>query len=183
MNKSEHFEEMDGQSIKLVLVEYGENQQNLLNQCQEQKTTIDRLSRQIDSMEEQLETMERSRLNDRKGDQATLQAGLKGIHLVVQQQPKSVVHEKRYLFFPEHNMKQFVNIIYGRLVLWLLGAVVVFFLLKWLWHWSDEREWTRRAELRTFRYQQAWQDLYKNESKANRRKMDTVWQRNWQEAW
>lgn len=172
---------MDESSIKLVLVEFGENQENLINQNQEHKILIERISRQLSTMEEKMEIMERSRLNDRKDDQATLQAGLKGIYTVVKEQPKSVVHEKRYLFFPEHNMKQFVSIIYGRLALWLLAVLFGAFLLKWLWHWSNEREWTRREELKTFRYQQAWQDLYQKEGKANRRKMDSVWQKNWRE--
>ncbi|MDF2188306.1 hypothetical protein [Paraflavitalea sp. CAU 1676] len=179
MTKTENMEDMDESSIKLVLAEFGENQENLINEVREQKIIIDRISRQLAAMEEKMEIMERSRLNDRKGDQVTLQAGLRGIHALVQEQRKSVVHEKRYLFFPEHNMKQFVNFIYGRLALWLLAVLFGAFLLKWLWHWSDEREWTRREELKTFRYQQAWRDLYQKESKANRRKMDSVWQRSW----
>jgi hypothetical protein len=39
-------------------------------------------------------------------------------------QPKDVLHEKRILFFPEWNQKEYYKIIFGRILFWILWPLI-----------------------------------------------------------
>jgi hypothetical protein len=59
--------------------------------------------------------------------------GISGIQKIVAAQPKEVVHEKRILFFPEWNQKEYYKIIFGRILwwtLWLIIATYCYFLCR-----------------------------------------------------
>ena len=43
---------------------------------------------------------------------------------IVAAQPKDVSHEKRILFFPEWNQKEYYKIIFGRILFWVLCIVI-----------------------------------------------------------
>jgi hypothetical protein len=46
---------------------------------------------------------------------------------VITEQPKTVVHERRFLLFPEHHATEYYRIIF-RVILWLTVASAVYFL-------------------------------------------------------
>jgi hypothetical protein len=50
--------------------------------------------------------------------------GINSIQKIVAAQPKDVLHEKRILFFPEWNQKEYYKIIFGRILFWLLWLIV-----------------------------------------------------------
>ena len=50
--------------------------------------------------------------------------GINNIQKIVAGQPKEVVHEKRILFFPEWNQKEYYKIIFGRILFWILWLIV-----------------------------------------------------------
>ena len=59
--------------------------------------------------------------------------GINSIQKIVAAQPKEVVHEKRVLFFPEWNQKEYYKIIFGRIlfwILWLIVATYCYFLVR-----------------------------------------------------
>ena len=50
--------------------------------------------------------------------------GINTIQKTVAAQPKEVLHEKRILFFPEWNQKEYYKIIFGRILIWILWVIV-----------------------------------------------------------
>lgn len=59
--------------------------------------------------------------------------GITSIQKIAAAQPKEVLHEKRILFFPEWNQKEYYKIIFGRIlfwILWILVATYCFFLCR-----------------------------------------------------
>ena len=50
--------------------------------------------------------------------------GINSIQKIVAAQPKDVLHEKRILFFPEWNQKEYYKIIFGRILFWILWLIV-----------------------------------------------------------
>jgi hypothetical protein len=59
--------------------------------------------------------------------------GITSIQKIVAAQPKEVLHEKRILFFPEWNQKEYYKIIFGRILFWILWVIMAtycFFLCR-----------------------------------------------------
>ncbi len=50
--------------------------------------------------------------------------GINSIQKIVAAQPKEVLHEKRILFFPEWNQKEYYKIIFGRILFWILWLII-----------------------------------------------------------
>ena len=50
--------------------------------------------------------------------------GISRVQKIVAAQPKQVRHEKRILFFPEWNQKEYYKIIFGRILFWLLCLII-----------------------------------------------------------
>jgi hypothetical protein len=53
-----------------------------------------------------------------------LTEGINRMQKIVAAQPKQVLHEKRILFFPEWNQKEYYKIIFGRILFWILCVIV-----------------------------------------------------------
>jgi hypothetical protein len=53
-----------------------------------------------------------------------VEGGINSIKKIVESQPKQVLHEKRVLFFPEWNQKEYYKIIFGRILFWVLCVVI-----------------------------------------------------------
>jgi hypothetical protein len=59
------------------------------------------------------------------GESKEVTDGFNSIQKIVAAQPKDVLHEKRILFFPEWNQKEYYKIIFGRVLFWVLWVIVV----------------------------------------------------------
>ncbi|MEO8763159.1 MAG: hypothetical protein ABI416_02685 [Ginsengibacter sp.] len=55
--------------------------------------------------------------------------GINTIQKIIAAQPKQVLHEKRILFFPEWNQKEYYKIIFGRILFWILWVIVATYCL------------------------------------------------------
>lgn len=60
----------------------------------------------------------------------TLWAGFaEKIRKIIEAQPKTVIHQRRFLFFPETNTGEYYRIVFGRLIPWgmlLVGGLLLF---------------------------------------------------------
>jgi len=94
------------------------------------------------------------------------------LQMIVDAQPKSIIHQRRFLLFPETNAGNYYKIVFGRLIPWtlfLIGITYLFLLGKQCIEQSAETS-TRRYYYET--YQDAWSRLDSLLGPAGRKKMD-----------
>jgi len=53
-----------------------------------------------------------------------ISSGIIDIQKIIDAQPKQVLHEKRILFFPEWNQKEYYKIVFGRILFWIFWVIV-----------------------------------------------------------
>jgi len=91
---------------------------------------------------------------------------LQRLKIIIEAQPKQVIHEKRILLFPETYKHEFYKIMLGRvikLIAIILITLFAFFILKDLLIQQDTRE-----------YKPAWEWLYQHQNNKGRAVMDSV---------
>ena len=75
--------------------------------------------------------------------------------------------EFRFLFFPEHNTREFYKIVYGRIIFWLVMLVIAKYLFllgnEWISKNYDDQK-----------YKKAWENLYQQQGKANQKIMEKI---------
>ncbi len=91
---------------------------------------------------------------------------LQRLKIIIEAQPKQVIHEKRVLLFPETYKQEFYKILFGKVVK-LIAIIFVtlfaFFLLKDLLIQQGFRK-----------YKPAWEWLYQHQSNKGKAVMDSV---------
>ena len=98
--------------------------------------------------------------------QQVINANLQRLKIIIEDQPKQVIHEKRILLFPETYKQEFYKIVLGKvvkLIAIILVTLFAFFLLKDLLIQQDNRK-----------YKPAWEWLYQYQSNKGKAVMDSV---------
>ena len=98
--------------------------------------------------------------------QQVINANLQRLKIIIEDQPKQVIHEKRILLFPETYKQEFYKIVFGKvvkLIAIILVTLFAFFLLKDLLIQQDNRK-----------YKPAWEWLYQYQSNKGKAVMDSV---------
>jgi hypothetical protein len=91
---------------------------------------------------------------------------------ILEAQPKNVVHQRRYLLFPENNTGHYYKIIFGRLIPWAIVIIIFAFLLN-----LGNSYLEKQSEIANRRYYyetfvDAWDRLDSTIGPAGRKKMD-----------
>jgi hypothetical protein len=170
---------LDEKTIKMVLQEYGEQQQELINAIQQQQTSIDTLIHRQAKLEQKWTATDQKLADDRGAYKVTLKGGIDAIHETIRQQPKAVVRQFRVQLFPEYNAGEYYRIVFSRVIGWLVLVTVATYLFSLGKQYIDRSQSVREKELETNQYRKAWNYLYERESKTARRKMDSAWQKSW----
>ena len=117
------------------------------------------ITRAVEDFSEKLSDFENKLFNTKESTGADLQIinrNLQRLKIIIEDQPKQIIHEKRILLFPETYKQEFYKIILGR-VIKLVAIIVVtlfaFFLLRDLLIQQD-----------TAKYKAAWEWLYQHQS-------------------
>ena len=117
------------------------------------------ITKAVEDFSEKLLDFEKRLFNTKESTEADLQIinrNLQRLKIIIEDQPKQIIHEKRILLFPETYKQEFYKIILGR-VIKLVAIIVVtlfaFFLLRDLLIQQD-----------TAKYKAAWEWLYQHQS-------------------
>lgn len=96
-----------------------------------------------------------------------LSAGMDNIRKMIDKPEQKVRREFRVLLFPEHNIKEYYRVVFGRIIFWLVMLVIA----KYLYLLGSE--WiTRNYENQ--KYKKAWENLYQQQGKSNQKMMQKM---------
>lgn len=153
---------MNEEVLKAVLSEILEEQKMLnINNGLITKAVED-FSEKLSDFENKLSGLQVSTGSDLQ----VINRNLQRLKIIIEAQPKQVIHEKRILLFPETYKQEFYKIVFGKvvkLVAIILVTLFTFFFLKDLLIQQDNRK-----------YKPAWEWLYQHQSDKGRAVMDSV---------
>ena len=122
--------------IETAMQEIMEEQKENRKQVEQLNGKIDYLSALAESLKEQQNKGQTSGTSLSTSSMMEVQTELKDIKQLIRSQPKNIVHEKRFLFFPEHYAKEYYSIIL-RWILYIIIASYSYSILKHIIdHWS-----------------------------------------------
>lgn len=153
---------MNEEVLKAVLSEILE-EQKMLN------TNNGLITKAVEGFSEKLSDFENKLSNTKESAGADLQiinTSLQRLKIILEAQPKQIIHEKRILLFPETYKQEFYKIVIGGLVKFvaiILIGLFSFFFLKGLLIQQDNAK-----------YRAAWEWLYQNQGNKGRAMMDSV---------
>jgi hypothetical protein len=115
-------------------------------------------------IEKRLESNDVKPLIDTRPIEQIVSRGVDNIAAIIDQPTKKRSPEFRFLFFPEHNTKEFYKVVYGRIIFWLVMLVIAKYLYllgsEWISkNYSDQK------------YKKAWDNLYHQQGKSNQKIM------------
>jgi hypothetical protein len=116
---------MEKEILETVLIELLEESKRLNLLVEEQKKEIQELKSTFSDFDKKLtEIKVCAPIPDTLPLTMIVTEGIKSMQKIVAAQPKEVVHEKRILFFPEWNQKEYYKLIFGRILFWILWVIV-----------------------------------------------------------
>ena len=127
------------------------------------------ITKAVEDFFEKLSDFENKLSNTKESAGADLQiinTSLQRLKIILEAQPKQIIHEKRILLFPETYKQEFYKIVIGGLVKFvaiILIGLFSFFFLKGLLIQQDNAK-----------YRAAWEWLYQNQGNKGRAMMDSV---------
>lgn len=175
MNTSNNSGNIEKESIELVLEEFAEDQKLYHKTVTDLVTAVNGLTDRVKQMEVKLENPPGITVSaDTRPIQEIVKKGLIDARLMVAGQPKNIVRKFQILLFPEQDAKLFYKAVLGR---WLLFLVIMFFLTnlyKFSVHWIDSKKDTKLRQLENDRITKAWNALYDQQGKQNKKLMDSI---------
>jgi hypothetical protein len=119
---------MEKEKLEIVLEEVLEEFRSMRGAVEELKQQVWQLKERGENFEKKLESIKPVALSVETGPiQGIITVGLDRIQKVMAEQPKTVVHERRLLLFPEHYISEYYRVIF-RLILWLTLASALYYL-------------------------------------------------------
>lgn len=115
-----------------------------------------------------LQRMEEKTTRQNEDLKAYISTKMEAFSAQVDSHAKPVKREFRILLFPEHGTTEYYKVVFGRILFWL----VMLFIAKYAYLLGDK--WIAQ-EYENNKYQKAWETLYKQQSKANQKIMQKVW--------
>jgi hypothetical protein len=116
---------MEKDVLETVLIELVEESKRINLMVEEQNKELQELKSLISNFDKKLiEIKVLAPKPDTLPLTIIVEGGINSIKKIVESQPKQVVHEKRVLFFPEWNQKEYYKIIFGRILFWVLWVII-----------------------------------------------------------
>jgi hypothetical protein len=126
---------MNHEVIEIAMQEIMEEQKENKKIAEQLIGKIDSLSALVESLKDQRNIMTHV-LSPDSNALREVQTELGQLKELMRSQPKNVIHEKRFLFFPEHYAKEYYSVIL-RWVFYIILATYTYFILKYIIdHWS-----------------------------------------------
>ena len=127
------------------------------------------ITKAVEDFSEKLSDFENKLSNKKESTGADLQiinTNLQRLKIIIEDQPKQIIHEKRILLFPETYKQEFYRIVFGKvvkLVAIIFVTLFAFFFLKDLLIQHDNTK-----------YKEAWEWIYQRQSNKGKAVMDSV---------
>jgi len=94
------------------------------------------------------------------------------IKKILEAQPKNVIHQRRFLLFPEDNTGHYYKIIFGRLIPWGIVLILCSYCFNIGQHYLDNLHDETRRQYNFEAYRDAWLRLDSTIGQVGRKKMD-----------
>ncbi|WP_127125416.1 hypothetical protein [Pseudoflavitalea rhizosphaerae] len=167
---------IEKESIELVLEEFGEDQKLLQKTIDDLVTAINGLTDRVKQIEGKLENPQGVTVAaDTRPIQEIVKKGLIDARLIVAGQPKNIIRKFQILLFPERDAKLFYKVVFGR---WFLFLVIMFFIAhfyKFTVHWNEAQKVIELRQLENDRTNVAWNYLYEHQGKQGKKLMDSIY--------
>jgi hypothetical protein len=119
---------MEKEKLEIVLEDLLEEQKALTVTVQDLNQHFWQLEEKITGLEKKLEAIKLVAPPVDTGPvQGVVRIGFAQVQQLMAEQPKTVVHERRFLLFPEHHATEYYRILF-RVILWLTVASAVYYL-------------------------------------------------------
>lgn len=130
-------ENIEKDSLQLVLNEFTEQQKEMVKQVNELKKAIALLEEKTGGFEKKIENIKVSSSPvDTTPVQTIISQGINDVKRIIGEQPKNIIQSKRFLLFPEHNAREYYSLVL-RWVLYIIIATYCYLLLKHMVnHWA-----------------------------------------------
>lgn len=167
---------IEKESLELVLEEFTEEQKLHSKSVNDLVTAVNGLTNKFTQLEEKLaKSKEVAVTINTKPIEEIVKKGITDMILTISAQSKSTTRKWQILLFPEQNAKLFYKIVFGRWFLLLVIALFLKCLYSFSIHWSDNRKEIELQQLENDRIKKAWNYLYDNQGKTERRMMDRAY--------
>jgi hypothetical protein len=176
MDTTKKLDEVEKQTIQLVLEEHTQEQANNTKAVNDMVAAVNTLTGRLTELDAKLDKPKPIIVSaDTRPVQEIVKKGVTDMKFIVGTKPVPVVKKFQILLFPEQDAKLFYKIVFGRWFLFLVLMVLMTDLYKLSVHWSDNQKEARRKELENDRIKHAWYYLYKWQNKTGKRIMDSAY--------
>jgi hypothetical protein len=176
MDTSKKLDEVEKQTIQLVLEEHTQEQANNTKAVNDLVVAVNALTGRVNDLDAKFDKPKPIIVSaDTRPVQEIVKKGVTDMKLIVGTKPVPVVKKFQILLFPEQDAKLFYKIVFGRWFLFLVLMLLITDLYNFSLHWSDNQKEVQRQELENDRAKKAWHFLYGHEGKSGRRLMDSIY--------
>ena len=123
---------MEKDKLEIVLEDILDELKTVNNTMQQHKQQTTELQERVFAFEERIDKLNPSTISFIKPLETAIHAGTVELKQLIQQQPKPVTRQCRFLLFPEHYTKEYYTVIF-RLIMWMTlvcSAAFLFALAK-----------------------------------------------------
>lgn len=174
MDTSKKLDEVEKQTIQLVLEEHTQEQANNTKAVNDLVVAVNALTGRVNDLDAKFDKPKPIIVSaDTRPVQEIVKKGVTDMKLIVGTKPVPVVKKFQILLFPEQDAKLFYRIVFGRWFLFLVLMLLTTDLYNFSVHWSDNQKEVQRELLENDRVRKAWNYLYENSSRAGKRLMDS----------
>ena len=169
---------MEKEKLEIVLEEVLEELKVVKSVVLEQKQQVWQLQERVGDVEKNLNGNKlMASPVDTRPVQSIITVAFAKIERMVADQPKRVVHERRFMLFPEHNGKEYYSVIF-KLIMWLTVVSMGTYLFALGKQALENRREVQLQQLESNHYQHAWELMYRQETKKGKKKMEAIWHKS-----
>lgn len=173
---------MEKEKIEFVLEDMLDELRMTNNNMQEQKQQIAQLHQKVFAFEEKVSRENKADVPtvNTKPVEVAVTTASNEIKQLIQQQSRPVIRQWRFLLFPEHYAREYYAVIF-RLIMWMILACMVVVLFSLGKQALENAKEVKLMQLENDQFKNAWEYMYKKESKQGKKKMDDAMRKSWEE--
>ncbi|TRW23801.1 hypothetical protein FMM05_11585 [Flavobacterium zepuense] len=169
-------EQIDKETLELVLEEFTQEQKATNQTMNDLVTAVNTIGSKVDDLKRELDKpMPVQDTGDVKPLQQILLKELMKIKEMVGEQPKSTVKKFQVLLFPEQDAKLFYKVVFSRWLLWLALMLLITKVYDWSIHHSDNQKQVIIKQLENDRLRKSWNYLYNHSGKETKKLMEKAY--------
>ena len=181
MDTTKKLDEVEKQTIQLVLEEHTQEQANNTKAVNDLVAAVNTLTGRVNDLDAKLDKPKPIIVSaDTRPVQEIVKKGVTDMKFIVGTKPVPVIKKFQILLFPEQDAKLFYKIVFGRWFLFLILMLLTTDLYNFSVHWSDNQKEVQREQLENDRVKRAWHYLYGWQNKAGKRAMDSAYSKSGQ---